>query len=184
VTAMSANRDREPRDHVRLTSTSTPTEKPVDDPVWPGIPPLGMQQLWFSIQRLEWSSLVVVPAGPGSSALDFGRPLYQVARLTLGDRIRLLDARGVMLTRIAPLILDMAGASEGRSSSPERKDRVLVLLESVLSHPPGVPIALAADAALLCVEMGTTTLAAARETIQLIGAQRFVGCVTLPPLKR
>ena len=41
-------------------------------------------------------------------------------------------------------------------------------------------MALAADAALLCVEMGTTAIAAARETMQIVGAQRFLGCITLP----
>ncbi len=157
-----------------------PEEPPADVLPWTGVPPLSMQQLWFSIQRLEWSTLVVVPAGPETSALDFGRPLFEVGRLAMGDRLRLLDARKVELGGTAPLILDMTGASPVRAAGPPWNERVLVLIEPVVSHPSGIPIALAADAALLCVEMGKSSLASARETVQILGAQRFVGCVTLP----
>jgi hypothetical protein len=158
-------------------------EPSTDVPIWDGIPPLSMQQLWFSLQRLQWSSLLILPASPESSAMDFGRPLYQVARLAMGPRVRLLDGRGVKLTRTAPLILDMTGASSDRGAASEG-DRVLVLLESVISHPSGVPVALAADAAVLCVDLGKTTLAHAKETLRLVGAQRFVGCLTTSPARR
>ena len=76
-----------------------------------------------------------------------------------------------------PLILEMTGGGLTRGAGGER---VLVVIDSVLSHPSGVPVALAADAALLCVEMGKTSIAAARETLQIVGAQRFLGCITLP----
>ena len=145
---------------------------------WAGIPSLPLQQLWFSLQRREWSTLVAVPADRDTSVMDFGRPLYEVGRLAMGDRLRLIDARDVKLTRTAALILEMTGG--GAIGSPDG-GRALVLIESVLSHPSGVPVALAADAALLCVEMGKTSIAAARETLQIVGPQRFLGCITLPP---
>jgi hypothetical protein len=180
---MGADTDREAREVTHATgirlAEETPT--PADEPIWSGIPPLAMQQLWFSIQRQQWSSLVVVPAGPESLVLDFGRPLYQVARLAMGERLRLLDARGIKLNRTAPLILEMTGAAPAHPPSVEWSERALVLIESVLSQPSGIPIALAADAALLCVEMGKTSLASVRETMQIIGSQRFLGCITLSP---
>ena len=149
---------------------------------WASAPPVAMQQLWFSLQRQPWASLVVVPADPETATMDFGRPLYEVGRLAMGDRLRLLDARQVKLSDTAPLILDMTGASSApRPAGVQWSERVLVLLESVLSHPWGVSIALAADAAVLCVELGRTRMQAARDTISLLGAQRFLGCVTLPP---
>src|SRR5262249_439840 len=119
-------------------------ESPAEDAAWAGIPSLSMQQLWFSLQRHEWSSLVVVPADRETSVMGFGRPLYEVGRLAMGEKLRLGDARDVKLTRTAPLILDMTGAGPGRGPG----ERALVLIESVLSHPSGVPVALAADAAL------------------------------------
>ena len=153
-------------------------DAPAEDTAWAGIPSLSLQQLWFSIQRREWSSLVAVPADRDMPVMDFVKPLYDVGRLAMGDNLRLVDAREVKLTRTAPLIVEMTGAGRG----PGRKggERVLVVIDSVLSHPSGVPVALAADAALLCVEMGKTSLTAARETLQIVGAQRFLGCITLP----
>jgi len=153
-------------------------DAPAEDTAWAGIPSLSLQQLWFSIQRREWSSLVAVPADRDMPVMDFVKPLYDVGRLAMGDNLRLVDAREVKLTRTAPLIVEMTGA--GRGPGSKGGERVLVVIDSVLSHPSGVPVALAADAALLCVEMGKTSLAAARETLQIVGAQRFLGCITLP----
>jgi hypothetical protein len=152
-------------------------DAPAEDTAWAGIPSLSLQQLWFSLQRREWSSLVAVPADRGMSLMDFARPLYDVGRLAMGDKLRLVDARDVKLARTAPLILEMTAGGPNRNSG----ERVLVLIESVLSHPSGVALALAADAALLCVEMGRTSIAAARETLQIVGAQKFLGCIALPP---
>ena len=144
---------------------------------WVGTPPVSVQQLWFAIQRLEWSSLVLVPAGPETSALEVGKSLHEVGRLAMGDRLRLIDGRGVKVGGTASLILDMTGASPVRPAGPP--ERVLVVIDSPLEQPSGVPIGLAADAALLCIELGKNTTAKARETMQLIGSQRFLGCITL-----
>ena len=155
---------------------------PAETANWSVVPPLSMQQLWFAIQRLEWASLVIVPADGHSSAIDFGKPLYDVGNLAMGDRLRLLDARDVKLDKTAPLILDMHGVARPQATvAQQRSERVLVMIESVLAAPSAIPVALAADAAILCVELGKTSLAGARETIQILGAQRFVGCITLPP---
>ncbi len=65
-------------------------------------PALPMQQLWFSIQRLPWASLVLLPADPETSAQDVGKALHEVGRLTMGERLRMLDARGVQLPSDRP----------------------------------------------------------------------------------
>jgi hypothetical protein len=146
----------------------------------PSSPALPMQQLWFSIQRLPWSSLVLLPADPETSAHEVAKALQEVGRLTMGERLRMLDARGVQLPATAPLILDMSGASPLRPAGTEWSERVLVLVESVISRPSGIPVALAADAVVLCLTLGKTPVASARETLKLIGEQRFVGCITIP----
>ena len=156
-------------------------DAPPEGSAWAGIPSLSLQQLWFSLQRREWSTLVAVPADRDSSVMDFGRPLHEVGRLAMGEKLRLIDARDVKLTRTAALILEMTGGGSNRGLGAQGGERALVLIESVLSHPSGVPVALAADAALLCVELGRTSIAAARETVRIVGAHRFLGCITLPP---
>ncbi len=146
-----------------------------------GTPPASLQQLWFAVQRLSWTSLVIMPAGPETSAFEVATTLHEIGKLTMGDRLRLIDARGVKLTGTAAVILDMSSAAPVRAAQDPRNERVLVLIDWVLAEPSGVPIALAADAALLCVELGKTTVAGARETVQLVGRQRFVGCITYSP---
>jgi len=158
-----------------------PDDSTAEDAAWAGIPSLSLQQLWFSLQRREWSTLVAIPADRDTSVMDFGKPLYDVGRLALGENLRLVDARDVKLTRTAALILEMTAGLSPHAPGAPSGERLLVLIESVLSHPSGVPVALAADAALLCVEMERTSIAAARETVQIVGAQRFLGCITLPP---
>lgn len=143
-------------------------------------PALSRQQLWFSIQRFDWSSLVLLPADPETSALELGQALHEVGRLTMGERLRLLDGRGIKLPATAPMILDMSGATPVRSAGTEWSERVLVVVDSVVSHPSSIPIALAADAVVLCLTLGKTPLATARETMKLVGAQRFIGCITVP----
>jgi hypothetical protein len=142
-------------------------------------PPVSLQQLWFTLQREEWSSLVVMPAGPETSALDVARTLHELGKLTMGERLRLLDARGVPLSGTAPFILEMTGSSPVRPAQDARSERVLVVVDWVMAEPSGIPIALAADAVLLCVQLGKTTFASARHVIELIGAQRFMGCITV-----
>jgi len=156
-------------------------ELPESVSYWGGSPPLQVQQLWFSLQRLEWSTLVVVPAGPESSGMDFGRPLYEVGRLALGERLRLLDARQTQVSGTAGVILDMLGADARRPARTQWSERVLVVIESVVSHPTGIPLALASDAMVLGVELGRSSLISARRTLDTLGRSRFVGCLTLPP---
>jgi hypothetical protein len=171
ASTMSDERPEQPAENTAVAQAVAPDQSP-----WKGMPPLALQQLWFSLQRLNWNSVVVLPASPDVSAEDFGRPLYDVARLTLGPRVRLLDGRGVSLPQTAQLILEMA--------EPGDRARTLVLLDSVITHPPGVPIALGSDGALLCVEMGKTRLASVAETLRLVGREKILGCITLPRARR
>ena len=143
-------------------------------------PPVSVQQLWLAVQKQEWSSLVLMPTGPASSAFEVARTLHETGKLIMGERLRLIDARGINLTATAPLILEMTSLSPVRPASEPRSVRTLVVIDSVLSHPSGIPIVLAADAALLCVELGRTVVTEARETLQLVGLERFVGCITFP----
>lgn len=170
ASAKSDDRPQEPAENAGAAPGAAAEQSP-----WKGMPPVSLQQLWFALQRREWNSLVVLPSSPELSAEDFGRPLYEVARLALGSHVRLLDGRSISLPQTAPLILDMATAGE--------RARTLVLLDSVISHPPGVPIALASDGVLLCVEMGKTRLASIAETLQLVGREKFLGCILHPPAR-
>jgi hypothetical protein len=147
-------------------------------------PPSGAaaNALWFAVQTRPWLSLAVLPAGPGGSALSVANALYDVGALVSGGPIRLLDARAVTLATSASFIVNMSSLV---SAPGERRtggtQRAVVVLSSVLEQLAGVPIVLAADALVLTVTLGKTRIDDVRRTQELVGADRIIGCVLVPP---
>ena len=138
--------------------------------------------LWFAVQTRPWLSLAILPAGPGESALAVAHALYDTGALVSGGPIRLLDARAVTLATSASFIVNMSSLV---SAPGERRtggtQRALVVLSSVLEQLAGVPIVLAADAVVLTLTLGKTTLDSARRTVELVGAERVLGTILVPP---
>jgi hypothetical protein len=155
------------------TGESSP-ESSGQQPV-PTTPTSTLLQLWAMLnQRHRWSSLVVVPSHSGGSAAQVAHTILEVGSKH-PTPIHLLDAEGLELGS-APEVVNEMLAYVGQG------DRVVVLLDSVLSNPVGLEVALAAERALLCVSLGTSDFASARRTLDLVGKQRFLGSVTLQPL--
>ena len=136
------------------------------------LPSTEVQRLWFATLKKEWSSLAVFPAHPGGSAQIVGKALAQVASLHKDSPIKLINATGTDLAGASRLIIDM-------TSHVGMGGLAIVVLDSVISNPAGIPVALAADAALLCVQLGDADVDSGKRTIELIGEQRFVGAVTV-----
>lgn len=138
----------------------------------PELPSNDVQRLWFATLRKDWNSLVVLPAHAKGSGSAIGRALAQVATLHKDSAIKLVSAEGFDLAGASRLIIDMTThvASGGM---------VIVVLDSVLSNPAGIPVALAADAVLLCVQLDESDVESAKKTIEMIGESRFVGAVTV-----
>jgi hypothetical protein len=81
---------------------------------------------------------------------------------------------------------DAARPASAAREAPPRDARlmppagqVILAIQPVVVEPLGVAIAQAADAVILCVEIGRTRLQAARRTIDLIGADRIAGACVL-----
>ena len=132
------------------------------------------QQLWFALQRRPWKSLAVVPVGAGGSARDVVSALCAVGQVQAHSPLLFFDARGVDLWRVSSLLEEMAVESR-------QADRILLVLDPLLENLAGVPIARAADAVLLCVDLGHSDFASARRTIELVGAERVLGSVAISP---
>lgn len=120
----------------------------------------------------SWRSLVVVPAQPGLSAKRVASALVDVAGLVRGASARLFDAEGLELAGASRLIVEM-------TTHVEAGGLAVVCLESVVRKPAGIPLALAADAALLVVHLGLSSTEDAKKTMALIGEEKFLGAVTL-----
>lgn len=132
-----------------------------------------VQRLWFAALRRDWASLAVLPAHPEGSAEAVAQALAKVARIHKDEGVKVISARGADLAATSRLIIDM-------TSHVAQGGLCIVVLDSVLNNPAGIPLALAADAALLCVELGETDSDSAKRTVDLIGSSRFVGAVTMP----
>lgn len=161
------------------------------------------QQLWFRLARLPWASLVVVPADRGVSAAEVATSLAEVGtavgetvtaivadtidygsaralaelqpRLTSGTAQR--ATKDVESHEVGPDEPRAAGAHDATPLPPS--GRAIISIGSVVEEPLGIAIVQAADAVLLCVEMGKARLGPARRTLELIGPERLIGAVVI-----
>jgi hypothetical protein len=143
----------------------------VTEPALP-VPSRDWQQLWFAALRHRWSSLVLVPAQAGVSVVPAARALTAVGRLYHQCPVHLIEAEGTDPSATGFVV----SSAKNRVAAGER---VIISVDSPLSHPVAIPIARAADAALLLVPLGRTLLASARLTIDCIGRQHFIGGIVL-----
>jgi hypothetical protein len=133
-----------------------------NDPNW--------QKIWLAIQAKDWRSLAIVPANRGLSTLDLAQALVDVGWQHRGLPIGLADLRNVTLPYIDSVIDEVRSHIFGG-------ERVLIALRSVFENPASVPIAQAADGALLCVSLGATKISGAEETLDQVGRGRFLGSI-------
>lgn len=129
------------------------------------------QQL-LTCMRGNWHSLVVVPAQPGLSVRLVADALVDVSSLVRGASAKLFSAEGLELAGASKVIVDMTTHVEGGGLA-------IVSMESVVRKQSGIPIAMAADAALLVVHLGLTSMESAKQTMELIGKDKFIGAITL-----
>jgi hypothetical protein len=123
--------------------------------------------------------LVVIPAGSGATAAsvaialaDVGRRLREmpVTFLVMAETIDYPTAGRIVRT------LGAGGRKEEHSEAGSAS-KLVIAIPSVLTEPLGLVVAKAADAVVLCIEKGHTTIPDAHRTIDLIGRDRIAGCL-------
>ena len=105
-----------------------------------------------------------------------GRPIEFMAALDVdADHLPYLIARlGAAGDEWTPSAQPFASASWRRPIT-----KTIVALESPVANPLALPVALAADGIVLCVQRGRTQLESIRDIVAAIGAERIVCCVVL-----
>jgi hypothetical protein len=181
-----------------------------DDP-----PSRPFQMLWFSLARIHWKSIVLVPADEDGSAAAIATSLAEVGKrlcetpvtaivassldfnsarvlADLQEHVQEESRGGTVVDVLASVVPPWheAVGSGGSGPGAEKSGRaghggtvralppagqVIVAVPSVLLEPLGLGVARAADAAIVCIHRGRTRLAAARQTIELIGRERLIG---------
>ncbi|GAC1683675.1 MAG: hypothetical protein NVS9B3_01660 [Gemmatimonadaceae bacterium] len=132
----------------------------------------GYPRAWFWLMDLDWRTLAIVPGDPTMSALASATALAAAAKHYSDVTIEVVTAEGADPTSARAIV-----AALGRPRTVG--DRVLVALSSPLADAGVIQIGRAADACLLLVGLGNTTLGAARDTMESIGRERFVGSITV-----
>ena len=134
-----------------------------------------LQQLWFALATRPWASLLLVPAHPGGSAFSTAAGLLEVGlRSQPGRKLNLLDARRVPLEETDRQVQQLRQYVAGGG-------RALVVVEAVMAVPSGLALAREAEAALVCITPGLSTLEDVRRTLALCGPERFIGSVLVHP---
>ncbi|HTQ03925.1 MAG TPA: hypothetical protein VMI54_08705 [Polyangiaceae bacterium] len=133
------------------------------DPDW--------QRLWLSMQARQWRSLGLVPAAKGAPAdftLRIAVTLARTGMVHLGGPVQVADATKVPLTYLASFMDEVRHITRDG-------ELILVALAPIAENPMTVSIAQALDASLLCVLLEHMATGQAKQTVNQVGASRFVG---------
>lgn len=128
-------------------------------------------QLWFTLTQRPWTSLVVVPALPKLSVFFAARALTEVGQMYEGAQVQMVNAEQVQPEEVAALVALIADRAAAGG-------RTIISVASPLVHHVAIPIARAADGAVLFVPLGRAQLKQAKRTVESIGAEHFVGSIT------
>jgi len=131
-----------------------------------------LQRLWFSTQRRPWSSLAIVPLASGGSVHFVAEALASLGTLQSRAPVEVLNAER---TTPASCVWQLRALEASVGSGT----RVIVLLDPLLHNEAGIPLAMAADALLIGVELGFATAEAMRRTLDLVGRDRVLGTIAL-----
>jgi hypothetical protein len=134
------------------------------------------QALWFAVAKLPWNSLVLVPADDGTSVAHIAQAMAE-----LGDQLGIAPVTHIVAhpmdykaaIQIAAGVSSKDWGTEHRALP--RSGRAIIAIESVIAEPYGVAVCQEADATVICVEQGRSSLAATRKTIELIGREYVTG---------
>lgn len=161
------------------TISSPPPPKPTEAPggiTWEGgsnpADDVEWQKLWLAIQRRNWRSLAIVPAGEEINTVRIAHALAVLAWHHLGKTIKVFDVTHLALSDLERRLSDM-------SSRVARGESVICAFGQVIHSPASLTLARATDAALLCVLLGESRIDAAEATVAEMGAERFLGSVVL-----
>jgi hypothetical protein len=138
---------------------------------------LKSQLLWLATQQRTWRSLAVVPASEGISTLELANMFAKLAWWYRGQPSSVADFRDLPLRLVDHQLRDVAQQLEAEPVT------IIIALRSIYENPTVTPVATAADAAILCVHMGVTKIAAARRTVETIGREKFLGTIVVRDTK-
>ncbi|MFT3925227.1 MAG: hypothetical protein QM778_22005 [Myxococcales bacterium] len=132
------------------------------------------QRLWLATRtesKRNWRSIALVPAGPGVSPeilVQIAVTLAHTGMVHVGLPIHVADGTRVTLDQLVPF-------SEGLAEHMREQEMMVLALSALSENVVSLPLAKAADCALLCVVLGEMSGEDAKKTVAQIGASHFIG---------
>lgn len=133
-----------------------------------------LQQMWLSLMRGSWASIVVVPTDSGIPAREVVDALLEAAAHHEMGRFQIIDAIGVSLPVGERLAQEMSSVVASGS-------RAVAAVDSLMQSLSGAPLVREAETALLVVRLDQSSYDNVQSTIEIVGRERILGAVTLPP---
>lgn len=133
-----------------------------------------LQKLWLATQKREWRSLAIVAGSKDVSTLEVADMLAKIAWWYRGQPTCVVDLRDLSMRLVEHQLQEIA-------SQTTHGERVIIALRSVSENPTVIAVAGLADAVVLCVELGKTSMKQASQTIDEIGKARFLGTIVIDP---
>ncbi len=127
--------------------------------------------VWFSLIEHPWTSMVIVPAEATASSIAVARALADVGNAYEEQGVQLIEAERLPPALARHVIATMTKRADAGA-------RTVVAVSSPLVDYNAIPIARAADASVLLVQVGATALDDAKKTVNMIGRPCFIGSIT------
>jgi len=141
------------------------------------------QELWFALSRQPWRSVVLVPVEAGLRADELATALAGIGRRLGFTQVSAVVADQIEFATVGQLAARVAAPGQASGSAAIGGGaQVIVSIPPVVVQPLGVAVARAADAVVLCLAVGETSVGQVARTIELVGRERIRGAVVLPPV--
>jgi hypothetical protein len=125
---------------------------------------------YVAVVRAKWSVLALVGTEPGAPTRAVAAALVETARSCRLPAVRVLHASGATAAQLALLADELAGARDGET-------RTVITVDDPQTSPGCGPLLVGADAAVLLVRLGTSTLRSVEAAVELAGRERVLGCI-------
>jgi len=125
------------------------------------------QRMWIHTQSRDWRTLALVPGDDQTSTFDVANLIVRLG-LDHGESIQVADLRELRMKHVDAFL-------EGTRWEVDHGGRVIFATRSPSTNLATVPLARAADCAILCVSLGLSSLDGVRDAVAQIGPQHFLG---------
>jgi hypothetical protein len=130
-----------------------------------------LQRIWFHAQDRDWRTLALVPGDEQTSTFEVANLIARLA-FEQGEMVQVADLRELRLKHVEAFFSAIRWDAD-------RGDRTILAMKATSANVATVPLARAADCAILCVSLGLTSLDSARHAVEQIGREHFLGSVLL-----